>query len=246
MRQVIRALAALAGIAAAAPAAAAERVDLELVLLSDASRSIDDAEIRFQRRGYAAAITHPEVLAAITRGYERRIAVIFVEWGDEFSQEVVVPWTIIDGPESAAAFARALLAAPRRAAGMNAIGSAIAAAQSLIESNDIRGHRKVIDFSGDSANSFGGLPVGEARAVALSAEITINGLAVLCRLCNGPPVSYDLTEAFARTIIGGPGSFVVAAHGRASFAHAVRRKLMLEVAGGGERRSAAYALTTSP
>ncbi len=40
------------------PAArAAERVDLELVLLADASRSIDDGEIRHQRRGYAAALT---------------------------------------------------------------------------------------------------------------------------------------------------------------------------------------------
>lgn len=54
--------------------AAAEPVDLELVLLADASRSIDDGEIRLQRRGYAAAITHPDVLAAITGGYLRRIA----------------------------------------------------------------------------------------------------------------------------------------------------------------------------
>jgi hypothetical protein len=41
-------------------AAAAETVDLELVLLADASRSIDDAEIRFQRQGYAGAITAPD------------------------------------------------------------------------------------------------------------------------------------------------------------------------------------------
>ncbi len=49
-------------------AAAGERVDLELVLLADASRSIDDGEIRFQRQGYAAAITDPDVLAAISHG----------------------------------------------------------------------------------------------------------------------------------------------------------------------------------
>ena len=78
-------------------ASAQERVDLELVLLADASRSIDDGEILFQRQGYAAAITHPDVLAAITHGYERRIAVTYVEWGDAASQEVVVPWTVVDG-----------------------------------------------------------------------------------------------------------------------------------------------------
>jgi Protein of unknown function (DUF1194) len=61
--------------------AAAERVDLELVLLADASGSIDDAEIHFQRQGYASAITHPAVLDAILQGYDQRIAVAYVEWG---------------------------------------------------------------------------------------------------------------------------------------------------------------------
>ena len=131
-----------------APAVADERVDLELVLLADASRSIDDGEIRHQRRGYATALTHPDVLSAILGGYEGRIAVTYVEWGDAASQEVVVPWSIIDSPESATTFAESLMAAPRRADGPNAIGSALAAAQILIESNAFEGTRKVIDFSG--------------------------------------------------------------------------------------------------
>lgn len=213
-------------------AAAAERVDLELVLLADASRSIDNAEVRFQRQGYAAAITHPSIVAAITSGYDRRIAVIYVEWGDESSQEVVVPWTIIEGAESAAAFARALLERPRLGYGSNAIGSAIAAGQALIEGNQIDGHRKVIDISGDSANSYGGPPIALARGAALAAEITINGLAVLCgqASCSGPPVSYDLAAAFKSSIIGGPGSFVIVADGTERFATAVRRKLLLEIA----------------
>jgi hypothetical protein len=225
------------------PAAAAERVDLELVLLADASRSIDDGEIRLQREGYAAAITHPDVLAAIAGGYERRIAVTYVEWGDAASQEVVVPWTMVDGPASAAAFARALMAEPRRAHGPNAIGSALAAAQALIHGNGIDGTRKVIDFSGDSAYSFGGVPIAEARAAALAAGIVINGLAILCRECNGRPVDYDLEAAFFGLIVGGPGSFVITADGNDRFAEAVRRKLLLEVAGapGGEPRSAARA-----
>jgi Protein of unknown function (DUF1194) len=74
MRQVIGAIALAAGMLVG-QAGAAERVDLELVLLADASGSIDDAEIHFQRQGYAAAITHPEVLAVIAQGYDQRIAV---------------------------------------------------------------------------------------------------------------------------------------------------------------------------
>jgi hypothetical protein len=212
-------------------ARAGERVDLELVLLADASRSIDEVEIRLQRQGYAAAITHPEVLAVIGYGYERRIAVTYVEWGDEDSQEVVVPWTIVDGAKSAAAFAEALLAAPRLAAGPNAIGSALAAGHALIEGNDIDGTRRVIDFSGDSSWSGGGLPVATARTAALGAGIVINGLAILCNDCSGRPVDTDLEAAFDAFITGGPGSFVITADGNTSFAEAVRRKLLLEIAG---------------
>jgi hypothetical protein len=216
----------------AGEARADERVDLELVLLADASRSIDDGEIRFQRQGYAAAITHRDVLAAITHGYEQRIAVTYVEWGDAASQEVVVPWTIVDGPDSAAAFAGRLSEAPRLATGPNAIGSALAAAHALIDGNGIDGTRKVIDFSADSAYSVGGVPVSEARAAAISSGITINGLAILCRDCSsGRPIDYDLESAFGAFVVGGDGSFVVTADGDDRFAQAVRRKLILEIAG---------------
>ena len=230
MRKMVAAAVLSCGILGA-DAAAGEWVDVELVLLADASGSIDDGEIRFQRQGYATAITDPEVLAAISSGYDQRIAVTYVEWGDETSQEVVVPWTIVDGAESAAAFAQALLETPRLAFGLNAIGSAIAVAHGLIETNEINGTRKVIDLSADSANNWNGIPIGEARAAALAADIVINGLAILCRTCSGRPISYDLEAAFAELIIGGLASFVITADGADRFAEAVRRKLLLEIAG---------------
>jgi hypothetical protein len=234
MRQIVWALALTCGLSTGgqdASAQGAETVDLELVLLADASGSIDDAEIRFQRQGYAAAITHPEVLTAIGQGYDQRIALTYVEWGMTGSQDVVVPWTIVDGPDSARAFADALLEAPRRAFGRNAIGEALAFGQALIESNAAEGYRKVIDLSADSANSWNGLSIAQARASALAADIVINGLAILCRHCSGRPVLYDLEAAFAQRIIGGPGSFVITATGDEHFADAVRKKMLLEIAG---------------
>ena len=206
-------------------------VDLELVLLADATGSIDDKEIFFQRQGYADAITHPDILAAVGLGADGKIAVTYVEWGDQDSQEIVVPWTVIDGPEAAAGFAEALMNQPRLAFGRNAIGSAITYAHLLIESNGINGFRRVIDLSGDSANSWNGVPLQLARQNALAADIVINGLAILCRDCSGRPVSYDLEEAYRRDIIGGPASFVVTADDMESFATAVRKKLLLEIAG---------------
>lgn len=222
----------LGGVAADAQAqSGAQPVDLELVLLADSTGSIDDREIFFQRQGYADAITHPDILSAIGLGHDGRIAVTYVEWGDQDSQEIVVPWTIIDGPEAAAEFAQTLMAQPRKAFGRNAIGSAIAFAHLLIESNSINGFRRVIDLSGDSANSWSGIPVEVARQSAIAADIVINGLAILCRDCSGRPVYYNLEEAYRRDIIGGPAAFVVTADDMDSFATAVRKKLLLEIAG---------------
>jgi hypothetical protein len=210
----------------------AEPVDLELVFLADSSGSIDSAETAFQREGHAAALTHPDVLSAIRQGILGRIAVTYVEWGNAANQDVVVPWTVIDGPESARAFAAKLVAAPRRAYGYNAIGSALEAGRQLINSNAFEGQRRVIDLSGDSANSWDGIPIETARQAALADGIVINGLPILCREsnCGGRPVGYDLEKAFEDRIIAGPGAFVITAENRENFEMAVRRKLILEIA----------------
>jgi hypothetical protein len=209
----------------------AEAVDLELVLLADATGSIDDAEIAFQRKGYAEALASADVLDAIASGAHQRIAVTYVEWGSFESQDIVVPWTVIDGETTAKAFGEVLLAAPRRASGRNAIGQALVFGKSLIETNAHEGYRRVIDLSADSANSWNGIPLSLAREQVVAAGITINGLAILCRFCSGRPVTYDLEKAFEDTIIGGPDAFVVTADDMQQFSTAVKRKLILEIAG---------------
>lgn len=220
----------LVALAAPVHRAGAEELDLELVLLADSTGSIDDAEIRFQRQGYADAITDPMVLSAILDNVYGKIAVTYVEWGNDVSQDVVVEWMVIDGPQAAQDFAQKLMAAPRRAFGRNAIGSALLKGKQLIEENAYTGLRRVIDVSADSANSWSGPPLETARAEVIASGIVINGLAVLCRHCSGRPVYYDLEAAFAERIIGGPGSFVVSADSSATFADAVRKKLILEIA----------------
>ncbi|POF28563.1 DUF1194 domain-containing protein [Roseibium marinum] len=227
MRSVFAVLACL--LVFAAPARC-EEVDLELVLLADATGSIDDAEISFQRSGYAEAVTNPAVLNAITSNIHGRIAVTYVEWADMFSQDVVVEWTVIDGKASAEEFAARLMEAPRRAYGRNAIGAALLKGKELIDNNTHKGLRRVIDLSADSANNWNGPTIAEARETVVSSGIVINGLAVLCRHCSGRPVAYDLEERFYREIIGGPAAFVVTADSAETFSDAVRKKLILEIA----------------
>jgi hypothetical protein len=90
----------------------------------------------------------------------------------------------------------------------------------------------VIDISADSAANFSGPSIMSARDEVVAAGITINGLAVLCRECSGRPINYDLEAVFAEEVVGGPGAFVVTADSPATFAEAVRRKLILEIAAG--------------
>jgi hypothetical protein len=62
-----------------APAVAREYVDLELVMATDVSRSIDAEEAELQRRGIAAAFRSKQVIDAIASGVLQRIAVAYLD-----------------------------------------------------------------------------------------------------------------------------------------------------------------------
>ncbi|MGX9357114.1 DUF1194 domain-containing protein [Roseobacteraceae bacterium S113] len=221
----MRYILALIALTFAAPIAAQD-TDLELVLLADASGSIDQSEIELQRQGYAEALTDPQVLEAIANTAYGSIAVTYIEWAETTS--VVVPWMRIATPEHAARFAAGLQNQPRRAIGRNAIGAALLEGQRQIEDNDIDGWRKVIDFSGDSARNFSGPPIASARASVLDGGITINALPIL-RPGDPGRGNGGLEDIYEAQIIGGMAAFMVAADSRATFAAALRRKLILEI-----------------
>ncbi|MEL7345435.1 MAG: DUF1194 domain-containing protein [Pseudomonadota bacterium] len=226
MRMIAFALPFILGLLIAAPVAAQD-VDLELVLLADASGSMSADEVLFQRQGYAQAMTDPQVVEAITNTAYGKIAVVYVEWAG--NQAVVLDWTFIEGADTAQAFADALLVPPRQAYGRNAIGAALLEGKRLIEDNDIDGWRKVIDFSGDSARNFSGPPIAVGRAEVIAAGITINGLPIDCRVCSSGATRSDLAQVYEDQIIGGLGAFVVAAQTAEDLSAAIKRKLILEI-----------------
>ncbi|MCR9156750.1 MAG: DUF1194 domain-containing protein [Rhodobacteraceae bacterium] len=208
--------------------ALAQDTDLELVLLADASGSIDQREIDFQRQGYAQAITDPEVLAAIANTAYGSIAVTYVEWAA--NQAVVADWMRIDGPDSATLFAAELLNKPRQAYGRNAIGAALLEGLRMMDTNEFDGWRRVIDFSGDSVRNYSGPSIAESRDAVVAAGVTINALPIL-RPDDPGRAQGGLEAQYEAQIIGGLGAFVVTAENRASFADAVKRKLILEISG---------------
>ncbi len=153
-------------------------VDLEVILAADVSRSIDDAEFDLQRKGYAAALTDPRVLAAIHGRSGTAIGVCFIEWSGDEDQQVVVDWTEIRDEEDAGSMAAAILAAPRSFMGRTSISAAIDFAMAHFATSKWQAKRRIIDVSGDGTNN-SGRPVTEARDQAISQGVTINGLAII-------------------------------------------------------------------
>ncbi len=199
-------------------------VDLELAFVVDASGSIDDDEFRLQRQGYADALLNPKVQGAINSGFLRSIAVSYVEFSASGCTEMSVPWTQISDLASAKSFGDRILATPRSScSGGNAIGEGVALAATSMDSNSYEGTRRVIDVSGDGPNTMG-IPVEFARDAAIANRITINGLVI-----NRPEMP-DLDEYFRSAIIGGRRSFVIKAENRQTFAAAILKKMILEIA----------------
>jgi hypothetical protein len=229
----VAALAMLAMALLAAPAVAQDdiEVDLELILAVDISLSMDIDEQRLQRDGHVAAIRHPQVVAAIGDGLLGRIALTYLEWAGTASQRVVVPWSVIDGQETADAFADRLAAVPLRRAHRTSISGVLAFADRLFEDNGLRGLRRVIDVSGDGTNNQG-MPVTGARDRLVDRGIVINGLAIMIKR-GGFGGLFDLEnldEYFEDCVIGGPGAFVIRITDENQFATAIRRKMILEIA----------------
>src|SRR5690625_4604944 len=99
-------------------------VDLELVLLVDASSSVNPQEVKLQMGGIAAAFRDEEVHGAIEAVGDRGIAITLVQWASQNHQVVAVDWTLVYDPASAERFATAVDAMPRFVdGGSTAVGS---------------------------------------------------------------------------------------------------------------------------
>jgi hypothetical protein len=204
--------------------AAADTVDLRLVLAVDASGSVNETRFELQKQGYAAAFRHPRVLEAIRSGEHGKIAVTMVQWTGPALQVQVVPWHVIANHRDAEAFAAAVEGAARRLfSGGTSISGAIDQGVRLLAECPHLARRSVIDVSGDGRNNRG-RPAADARNDAIAAGIVINGLPIL-------ELDPDLGEHYLNNVVGGPNAFMVPAQSFAEFADAILKKLVLEIAG---------------
>ena len=231
MVRILTTLFALWASLAAAEAPQPREVDVELYLAVDVSRSMAPAELEIQRRGYASALRSDEVWAAIAQGLLGEVAITYVEWSGDYAQRVVIPWTAISTREEAEDFAARVELNGRTAMWRTSISGALRNALASIEANAFHGLRRVVDISGDGPNNQGG-SVTAARDAVISAGITINGLPLMTRDGIGSNWHLEDLDAYYRyCVIGGPGAFAIPVHDWSQFAAAVKKKLILEIAG---------------
>jgi hypothetical protein len=250
----------LASVAAprAEPIDSAPPVDVELILAADVSGSMTKEELRLQRAGYVSALQNADVINATLSGMRGRIAIAYFEWAGPNDQRLIMPWTVIDGPDSAESFANDLAERPIGTysfigldSGCTSISGALSFSSRLLQGSGLQADRHVIDVSGDGPNNCG-RPIAPIRDGVISLGATINGLAISpSRRSVG-----DVAESFGRPtlewyyencVIGGPGAFEITTGDRAEFERALRRKLVLEIAGASPRiQLAAESLSPHP
>lgn len=206
-------------------------VDTELVIAVDVSNSMDPEEQALQREGYILGLTSHEFLQALRSGSYGRVAVTYFEWAGFYDQKIILPWRLIDGPESAEAVTGEIKRAPYRRAPRTSISGALQFAKPLFDSSGYNGLRHIIDVSGDGTNNMGP-PVTIIRDEVLAAGVTINGLPIMLSRPYGSGTDIpNLDVYYEDCVIGGPGAFVVAIKQREQFKDATRTKLVQEIAG---------------
>lgn len=202
-------------------------VDVALVLAVDISFSMDLEELALQRAGYVEALRSPEVHKAIANGATGRIAISFFEWAGVNIQHHLLPWTVIDSPESALAAAAEIEKQPTRRGQRTSISGAIDFSVRQLDEAPFRALRKVMDISGDGPNNSGRV-VTVARDEALRKGISINGLPIAIR----KPGYLDISELdiyYEDCVIGGQGAFVIPITEKAQFIQTIKTKLIMEI-----------------
>ncbi len=222
-RRTFAASGAAFALAGSRMARAATDVDLMLVLAVDASGSVSQRRFELQKQGYAAAFRNPRVLKAIQSLMTQSIGVTMFQWTGPRLQAPVVPWTQIKDAATAEDFAGAIERVPRQLfGGGTSISGAIDYGRLVLLQSPFTASRRTIDVSGDGANNIG-RPVQFARDEAVRDGITINGLPILA-------VEPDLDTYYFENVIGGPGAVMVPAESFESFADAILKKLIIEIA----------------
>jgi hypothetical protein len=222
--------AALSAIPVLAAPAGPIQVDVKLVIATDMSRSIDAEEAQIQRQGVADVFLDPAVIATIEKGSLGVIAVAMLDWSGYRDDRVVLDWTLVHNKASAMALAEKIRKLPTIQGQRTSISSALEHATAMLNDsdNEIVGTRKVIDVSGDGPNN-DGTSLQHIHDATKDNGIVVNGLPIMDEKSDG--YFADLDVYYGACVVAGKGAFLLPVKRFKDFGAAMRRKLVLEIAG---------------
>lgn len=202
--------------------------EVALVLAIDASSSVNEHEYRLQMEGTASALLDPEVRDAILS-----LGGVYIsgfEWNGQSNQSMLFDWTHVVGEADISRLARQIVNHDRNTTkAPTALGNALGYAHRLMARAPIRCLRQVIDVSGDGISNDGIRPEDVYQLYDFS-EITVNGLAILNPYRRGKTFYEAVDEYYMRSLLRGPGAFMIVAEGFDDFARAMKVKLLNELA----------------
>jgi hypothetical protein len=203
--------------------------DANIATALDVSDSIMRHEAWLEFEGMARAIVAPVLLETIARGHHGRIGFAVFVWSSGGPQPIV-PWTMIEARQDAEAIAALLRAAQPPGPGMKARGvmaegrtdlsRAIRFGTELLLTAPFESNRLILNVLGNGVDNVGTRPK-TARAAALGAGITVNGMVV--------GEDEELAAYFRRRIAGGPGSFVIEAGDPTDYGEAMLSKFLQDL-----------------
>lgn len=203
-----------------------------LALGLDVSGSVDKAEYRLQLNGLAAALSDPDVQAAVLAFPDAPIRVMVYEWSGLQDQRRLIDWVVLDDLDKIATVVQRLQTTSNAGIGdtSTALGAAMVyGARALAQHPDC--WIKTLDISGDGPANLGAHP-RDVKGAQLG-DIVINGLII------GPNSRANTTknlrnvktleEYYQGFVLRGPGAFAETATDYADFERAMRRKLLREI-----------------
>lgn len=211
-------------------AVALPEVDTALIVSVDVSNSVDEARYRLQMEGIAKALEDPGVVAAITTGPQAAILFSIMTWADR--SEMTLPWVRISSAAEARAVAARIRKLPRVKGEFTCLSKMLRnVADKVVPQIPAAANRVVIDVSGDGHDDCNPAePAGAVRDELVAGKVVINGLPIL----DGDE-GKTIEDWYRTNVMGGVGSFVIAANGYGDFERAIRQKFVVEISGTGGR-----------
>ncbi|MGI3170487.1 DUF1194 domain-containing protein [Pseudooceanicola sp. C21-150M6] len=203
-----------------------------LLLAIDVSGSVDAEEYRLQLEGLAAALEHPQVVAALTAMPDAPVRLAVMEWSGPDYQRMILPWRTIRSAADLPELRQQLRATRRVEAPLStAIGSALLRGQAeLARAGQAKCWRRVIDVSGDGKSNTGPLPGQISESLG---DVLVNGLVIAEAVPTAgegrQPEPGELVAYFRAYVLHGPDAFLETAFGFRDFEAAMVRKLLREL-----------------